>query len=99
MNEHDIEARMRNEGRMPLAALVHVHEIRAAWPVMADDGVKVTAALADHPPVVPWFGHRFDHPRSRDRHFRRHVAVRQHPMIRCESPNSCHRYPASLASR
>jgi ribonuclease BN (tRNA processing enzyme) len=64
MNEYDIKTRMRNEGRMPLAPLVHVHEIRAAGAVMADDGVSVTAALVDHPPVVPSFGYRFD---TRDR--------------------------------
>jgi ribonuclease BN (tRNA processing enzyme) len=31
---------------------------------MADDNVKVTAALVDHKPVVPAFGYRFD---ARDR--------------------------------
>ena len=64
MNEYDIETRTANEKRVPLAPLVHVHEIRKAGAVMADDGVKVTAALADHPPVVPSFGYRFD---ARDR--------------------------------
>jgi hypothetical protein len=33
--------------------LVHVHEVRGGGPVMSDDDVKVTAALVDHPPVVP----------------------------------------------
>src|SRR5262245_55244415 len=32
---------------------------------MSDDNVKVTAALVDHPPVVPAFAYRFDaHDRS-----------------------------------
>jgi ribonuclease BN (tRNA processing enzyme) len=64
MNEYDIKTRVRNEGRAPLAPLVHVHEIRAGGAVMSGDGVKVTAALVDHPPVVPSFGYRFD---TRDR--------------------------------
>ena len=65
MNAFDIQTRIANEGRMPLAPLVHVHEIRNGGGVMADDNVKVTAALVDHPPVVPAFGFRFDtHDRS-----------------------------------
>jgi ribonuclease BN (tRNA processing enzyme) len=65
MNAYDIEARISNEARVPLAPLVHVHEIRDGGVVMRDDDVKVTAALVDHPPVVPAFGYRFDtHDRS-----------------------------------
>jgi ribonuclease BN (tRNA processing enzyme) len=60
MNASDIEARIANEGRSPLAPLVHVHEITAAGAVMADDHMKVTAAIVDHPPVVPAFAYRFD---------------------------------------
>lgn len=60
MNAYDIETRISNEGRVPIAPLVHVHEIRDNGPVMSDDNVKVTAALVDHPPVVPAFGYRFD---------------------------------------
>ena len=45
---------------MPLAPLVHVHELREGGLVMKDDNVKVTAALVDHPPVVPAFAYRFD---------------------------------------
>jgi hypothetical protein len=41
---------------VPLAPLVHVRELREGGAVMADDNVKVTATLVDHPPVVPAFG-------------------------------------------
>jgi len=65
MNAYDIETRISNEGRVPLAPLIHVHEIRDGGGVMSDDNVKVTSALVDHPPVVPAFGYRFDaHDRS-----------------------------------
>jgi ribonuclease BN (tRNA processing enzyme) len=65
MNASDIETRISNEGRVPIAPLVHVHEIHDNGAVMADDNVKVTAALVEHPPVVPAFGYRFDaHDRS-----------------------------------
>jgi ribonuclease BN (tRNA processing enzyme) len=65
MNAYDIDTRISNEGRVPLVPLVHVHEIRDNGAIMSDDDVKVTAALVDHPPVVPAFGYRFDvHDRS-----------------------------------
>jgi len=64
MNEADIKTRIANERRVPIEPLVHVHEIRAGAAVMSDENVKVTAALVDHPPVVPAFGFRFD---TRDR--------------------------------
>jgi ribonuclease BN (tRNA processing enzyme) len=60
MNAYDIETRIANEGRLPLAPLIHAHEIREGGAVLSDDNVKVTAALVDHPPVVPSFGYRFD---------------------------------------
>ncbi|MEO8482005.1 MAG: MBL fold metallo-hydrolase [Acidobacteriota bacterium] len=64
MNRYDIETRTANEGRVPLSPLIHVHELRDAGVVMTNDDVKVTAALVDHPPVVPAFAYRFD---ARDR--------------------------------
>ena len=65
MNASDIQTRIANEGRVPLAPLVHVHEQEAGGPVMSDSSVKVTSALVDHPPVVPAFAYRFDaHDRS-----------------------------------
>jgi ribonuclease BN (tRNA processing enzyme) len=60
MNKSDIDTRIANEGRVPLTPLVHVHELREAGAVMSDGGVKVTAALVDHPPVTPAFAYRFD---------------------------------------
>ena len=64
MNSYDIDTRISNEGRVPLVPLVHVHEIHDGGTVMSDDNVTVTAALVDHPPVVPALGYRFD---ARDR--------------------------------
>jgi ribonuclease BN (tRNA processing enzyme) len=60
MNAYDISTRISNEGRVPLAPLVHVHELREGGEVMRDGNVRVTAALVDHPPVVPAFAYRFD---------------------------------------
>jgi ribonuclease BN (tRNA processing enzyme) len=60
MNASDIEVRIANEGRVPLAPLVHVHELRSGGLVMRDENVTVTATLVDHPPVVPAFAYRFD---------------------------------------
>ena len=62
MNAYDINTRVSNEGRVPLAPLVHVHELHGAGAVMSDENVKVRAALVDHPPVVPAFAYRFDAP-------------------------------------
>ena len=60
MNAADIDTRIADEGRVPLAPLVHVHELTAAGLVFQDEHVKVTSALVRHPPVVPAFGYRFD---------------------------------------
>ena len=60
MNVTDIEARIVDEGRIPLVPLVHVHELSRGGLVMRDDHVKVTSALVDHPPLVPSFAFRFD---------------------------------------
>jgi ribonuclease BN (tRNA processing enzyme) len=60
MNAFDIETRIKDEGRPPLAPLIHPHEVRQGGPVMQDANVKVTAALVNHPPVTPAFGYRFD---------------------------------------
>jgi ribonuclease BN (tRNA processing enzyme) len=64
MNAYDINIRIADEGRVPIAPLVHVHELTAGGTVWQDENVKVTAALVQHPPVVPAFGYRFD---ARDR--------------------------------
>lgn len=62
MNAYDIETRIADEGRPPLAPLVHVHEVTAAGPVMSDDRVTVTSAIVRHPPVEPALAFRFDAP-------------------------------------
>lgn len=59
-NDYDIQVRMMEEGRPPLAPLVHAHEI-AAGPVMATDKVRVRCARADHYNVVD-YAYRFDTP-------------------------------------
>jgi ribonuclease BN (tRNA processing enzyme) len=62
MSASDIDARIAAEGRVPLVPLVRVHELAQDGPVMEDEHVRVTAALVDHPPVVPAFAYRFDAP-------------------------------------
>jgi ribonuclease BN (tRNA processing enzyme) len=65
MSAYDIETRIADEGRVPLVPLVQVHELTQGGLVMQDEFVKVTAALVDHPPVVPALAYRFDaHDRS-----------------------------------
>jgi ribonuclease BN (tRNA processing enzyme) len=60
MSEYDLEIRQKDEGRPPLAPSVRVHEIAREGVVVDDGHIKVTAALNDHPPVVPSFAYRFD---------------------------------------
>lgn len=62
MNEYDIQTRIKDEGRPPLAPLIVPHELSRAGLVMRDEWVKVTAALVAHPPVAPAFAYRFDCP-------------------------------------
>lgn len=62
MNDYDIRTRISDEGRPPLGDLIVPHEISSGGLVMQDENVKVTAALVDHPPVVPAFAYRFDCP-------------------------------------
>jgi ribonuclease BN (tRNA processing enzyme) len=62
MSATDIEARMRDEGRVDLRPLVHAHELRAGGRVFEDHNVKVTAAVVDHPPMALALAYRFDAP-------------------------------------
>jgi ribonuclease BN (tRNA processing enzyme) len=62
MDAYDIGIREKDEGRPPLAPLIHPHEITHGGPVMYDDNIKVTAALVQHPLVKPAFAYRFDCP-------------------------------------
>ena len=60
MNEVDIEARIADEKRVPLAPLIRAHDISVSGKVFEDDRVKVSAALVDHPPMKQAFAYRFD---------------------------------------
>jgi len=62
MNAFDINTRIADEGRVPLAPLVQAHEITAGGVVLQDENVKVSAALVDHPPIPHAFAYRFDGP-------------------------------------
>ncbi len=62
MNSYDIETRIKDEGRIPLQPLIHIHELTESGLVLEDENVKVRATLVNHPPVVPSFGYRFDCP-------------------------------------
>jgi ribonuclease BN (tRNA processing enzyme) len=57
---YDIELRMADEGRPPLAPLVRPHEVTSGGDIFSDDRVRVTAALNDHPPIRHSFAYRFD---------------------------------------
>lgn len=58
----DIETRIADEGRSPLAPLIRPHDITAAGEVFKDDRVKVMAAANRHPPIEYSFAYRIDGP-------------------------------------
>ena len=62
LNAFDIGTRIADEGRVPLAPLIRPHEVTTGGTVLESGGMKVTAALVDHPPIVPAFAYRFDTP-------------------------------------
>jgi ribonuclease BN (tRNA processing enzyme) len=59
---YDIAGRIREEGRVPLAPLVHVDERAAPGVVLREADVTVTSALVDHETIRPAFAWRFDTP-------------------------------------
>jgi ribonuclease BN (tRNA processing enzyme) len=59
-SRYDIAARIREEGRRPLAPLISVKERSAGGLVHKDPRVSVTSALVDHFTVKPAFAYRFD---------------------------------------
>jgi len=61
-NAFDIATRMADEMRVPLRPLIVPHETSAGGLIVEENGVRVTAALVNHPPVVPAFAYRFDTP-------------------------------------
>jgi ribonuclease BN (tRNA processing enzyme) len=64
MSATDIDARMRDEGRLDPRPLVRAHELRAGGPVVEDANLRVTTAVVDHPPMTLALAYRFD---ARDR--------------------------------
>lgn len=62
MSVTDIDARMRDEGRVDPRPLVRPHELRGAGRVLEDDNLAVTAAVVDHPPMALALAYRFDAP-------------------------------------
>jgi ribonuclease BN (tRNA processing enzyme) len=59
-NRYDIDTRMCDEDRPCLAGLIEPREIAGPGVVHADDKVRITAALVEHPPVSPAFAYRVD---------------------------------------
>ena len=62
MNEYDMSTRIADEARVPLKPLIEAHEVMDGGVLFEDANVRVTAAVVDHPPVVPSFAYRFDAP-------------------------------------
>ena len=60
MNASDIETRIADEGRTPLAPLINVHERVDSGAVMSDESARVTCVRVDHPIVEHAFAYRFD---------------------------------------
>ena len=57
----DVDIWLDDIGHAPMGP-VKVHEVSSAGPVMTSGDMKVTAAIVNHPPVVPALGYRFDFP-------------------------------------
>jgi ribonuclease BN (tRNA processing enzyme) len=57
----DVDIWLDDIGHKPMAP-VRVHEVSQAGPVMRDANLAVTAAIVNHPPVVPALAYRFDAP-------------------------------------
>jgi ribonuclease BN (tRNA processing enzyme) len=64
MSRTDMDTRVADEGRPPLAPLIHPHEVTADGEVMHDARVRVTAAVVPHPQIETALAWRFD---ARDR--------------------------------
>ena len=60
LNATDIQTRMADEGRVPLAPLMRPHELTRPGVVLHEPGMKVTTAVVHHPPLTPALAYRFD---------------------------------------
>jgi ribonuclease BN (tRNA processing enzyme) len=60
LHAFDIETRMADEGRPPLAPLIRPHVITGPGVVFRDERLTVTAARNHHPPIEHSFAFRFD---------------------------------------
>lgn len=60
MSATDVETRVADEGRAPLAPLILAHNLSAPGLVLQDEHVKVTSAVATHPMIKSAFAYRFD---------------------------------------
>jgi ribonuclease BN (tRNA processing enzyme) len=61
----DIDTRIENDGRVDLRKLVRVHEFDAPGVVFEANGLRVSAAKVNHPPLTHAYAYRFDaHDRS-----------------------------------
>jgi ribonuclease BN (tRNA processing enzyme) len=60
LHEFDIQTRITDENRVPLAPLVQAKEITAGGIVVEDERVRVRAAPVSHPPIEEAFAYRFD---------------------------------------
>jgi ribonuclease BN (tRNA processing enzyme) len=60
LNAFDIETRIADENRVPLAPLIRARNITASGAVVDDGNVQVRAALVPHPPIEHAFAYRFD---------------------------------------
>ena len=62
MNDYDIRTRTEDEGRVPLAPLIKAHELNQGGVILKQDGVVVSCALVEHPPVKPALAYRLQTP-------------------------------------
>ena len=60
MSAVDIDTRIVDEGRAPLAPLIYAHDLTAPGVVLQNEHVKVTSATATHPMIKSAFAYRFD---------------------------------------
>jgi ribonuclease BN (tRNA processing enzyme) len=60
MSEVDIRTRMQDEGRSPIAGLIHPHDIVKGGVVFKDDKVTVKTAVVDHGLTKPALAYRLD---------------------------------------